>query len=113
VPTATPLHADLIDLFDERDSPVGVAEVLVESDARWHARVQAGELATTRVRLLGGDPVVLARVLHGQPGVAVIAGPATASGRVELLTFLREQSVVVSTSRHGYPEPELAALPIA
>jgi RHH-type proline utilization regulon transcriptional repressor/proline dehydrogenase/delta 1-pyrroline-5-carboxylate dehydrogenase len=113
VSTATPLHADLIDLFGERDSPVGVAEVLVESDARWHARVQAGELATTRVRLLGGDPVVLARVLHGQPGVAVIAGPATASGRVELLTFLREQSVVVSTSRHGYPEPELAALPIA
>ncbi len=98
VSSATPLHPGLIALFGEYDSPVDVAEVLVESDIRWRARVQAGEVVTTRIRLIGGDPVVLARVLHGQPGIAVHAGPVTTSGRIELLTFLREQSISIGPS---------------
>lgn len=93
VSTAVPLHSDLIALFRLQDSPVGVAEVLVESDARWRARVQAGEIVTSRIRLIGGDPVILARVLHGRLGIAVHASPVTTSGRVELLPFLRGQSI--------------------
>ncbi len=93
ISTAMPLHADLIDMFHQYDSPVAVAEVLVESDVRWHARVQAGDIATTRIRLLGGDRDVLARVLHGQLGVAVYANPVTTSGRVELLPFLQGQTI--------------------
>lgn len=93
ISTATPLSTDLIELFHDSDSPVAAAEVLVESDVRWHARVQAGELATSRIRLLGGDRDVLARVLHGQAGIAVYADRVTASGRVELLPFLRGQTI--------------------
>ncbi len=92
VSSAVPLHSDLIELFRLPDSPVGVAEVLVESDARWRARVQAGEIVTSRIRLIGGDPVILARVLHDRPGIAVHSSPVTTSGRVELLPFLRGQS---------------------
>ena len=110
VSTAVPLHADLIALFGQANSPVGIAEVVVESDARWHARVQAGGVATTRIRLIGGDPLVLARVLHGQPGIALHAGPVTTSGRIELLPFLREQSISVTAQRHGHPDPAIAAL---
>lgn len=93
ISTATALHTDLISLFHQFDSPVAVAEVLVESDVRWHARVQAGDIATPRIRLLGGDRDILARVLHGQLGVAIHANPVTTSGRVELLPFLRGQTI--------------------
>jgi RHH-type transcriptional regulator, proline utilization regulon repressor / proline dehydrogenase / delta 1-pyrroline-5-carboxylate dehydrogenase len=95
VSSATPLHPSLIAIFGEQDSPVDVAEVLVESDTRWRARVQAGEIATTRIRLIGGDATVLARVLHQQPGIAIHAAPVTTSGRIELCTFLREQAICV------------------
>lgn len=93
ISSAAPLHTDLIALFHDVDSPVAAAEVLVESDVRWHARVQAGDIATGRIRLLGGDRDILARVLHGQVRVAVYADPVTTSGRVELLPFLRGQSI--------------------
>lgn len=93
ISTATPLHDDLIALFQQSDSPVGVVEVLVESEVRWRTRVQAGEIATTRLRLIGGERTILAKVLHGQLGVAVYADPVTTSGRVELLPFLRGQTI--------------------
>jgi RHH-type proline utilization regulon transcriptional repressor/proline dehydrogenase/delta 1-pyrroline-5-carboxylate dehydrogenase len=110
ISTAVPLHAQLIELFGMPDSPVAVVEVLVESEVRWHARIQAGGLATTRIRLLGGDGQVLARVLHGQPRVTVHAGPVTIAGRVELLPFLREQSIRMSAERFGRPVPEVLGL---
>ncbi len=97
ISSAIPLHDDLIRLFRYSDSPVGVVEVLVESEARWRARVQADEIATTRIRLIGGDRDILARVLHGQLGIAVHASPVTTSGRVELLPFLRGQSICINT----------------
>ncbi|HEY9498601.1 MAG TPA: proline dehydrogenase family protein [Terrimesophilobacter sp.] len=112
ISSAVPIHADLITIFGDLNPPVGVAEVLVESDVRWHARVQAGGVATTRIRLIGGDARVLARVLHGRPGIAVHAGPVTTSGRLELLPFLREQSITVRALRHGFPDPRIAALPL-
>jgi RHH-type proline utilization regulon transcriptional repressor/proline dehydrogenase/delta 1-pyrroline-5-carboxylate dehydrogenase len=108
VSSAVPLHPGLIALFGAFDSPVQVAQVLVESDARWRARVQAGEILTTRIRLIGGDPVVLARVLHGQSGITVLSGPVTTSGRVELLPFLREQSICVGRFRPGLPPMDLS-----
>ncbi len=112
ISTALPLHARLIDLFGTPDSPIGVAEVLVESDARWRARVQAGDIVTTRIRLIGGhdpekDRLILARVLHGQPGIAAYADPVTTSGAVELLPFLIEQSLRMSTVRLGRPDPAM------
>jgi len=107
ISTALPLHAQLIDLFGAPGSPVGVAEVLVESDIRWHARAQAGDLGTTRIRLIGGDGLALARVLHGKPGIAVYADPVTASGSVELLPFLIEQSLRMSVARFGRPDPAM------
>lgn len=108
VSSAVPLHAGLIAVFGGARPPVGVAEVVIESDTRWHARAQAGGVATTRIRLVGGDARVLARVLHGRPGIAVHSGPVTTSGRLELLPFLREQSISMMALRYGYPNPGVA-----
>ena len=111
-PTALPraLHQVLREL--------GVAEA-VESDAAWRSRVVASGAAVAqgevseRIRLIGGDAGALARALQGdapradtpgdRPDVTVFSGAVTASGRVELLPFLREQSISITNHRFGAP----------
>ncbi|MBX0301725.1 bifunctional proline dehydrogenase/L-glutamate gamma-semialdehyde dehydrogenase [Cryobacterium sp. 1639] len=91
-------------------TPRGI-QVIIESDAEWLARAAAGELTTSRVRLVGGDPLVgateaataLAHALGGSPDIAVYAQPVTQSGRVELLPFLREQAISITAHRFGNP----------
>ena len=112
ISSATPLPTDLIALFGRQYSATTVDSVIVESDLRWNARVRAGELATTRIRLIGSDEVcfALASALDGNPEVAVYAGPVTTSGRLELLPFLREQSISITAHRLGNPDPVIATI---
>ncbi|ROS49652.1 proline dehydrogenase family protein [Frigoribacterium sp. PhB24] len=63
-----------------------------------------------RVRLIGGDPAALARAVQGSPDVTIVAGEVTEEGRVELLTFVREQSVSLTAHRYGRLDPALADL---
>lgn len=49
------------------------------------------------------DEVVAAT--GGSPALAVYAGGVVTAGRVELLTFLREQAVSVTAHRFGTPHP--------
>jgi RHH-type proline utilization regulon transcriptional repressor/proline dehydrogenase/delta 1-pyrroline-5-carboxylate dehydrogenase len=86
-------------------------DVITETDAQWLARAAAGEITTSRVRLVGGDPLIgateaataLAHALGGSPDIAVYSQPVTQSGRVELLPFLREQSISITAHRFGNP----------
>jgi RHH-type proline utilization regulon transcriptional repressor/proline dehydrogenase/delta 1-pyrroline-5-carboxylate dehydrogenase len=113
ISSAVPLGAGLIRLFGSGRSPLTVTSVLVESDARWHARAGSGEAKLSRVRLLGGSSLegsALATVLGGNPDVAIYAAPVTASGRIELLPFLREQSISITAHRFGNPDPAMATL---
>ena len=59
--------------------------------------------APPRVRLVGGDASALAKATEGRPDIAVFDQPVTRSGRLELLPFLREQSVSVTAHRFGTP----------
>ncbi|HEU5224017.1 MAG TPA: bifunctional proline dehydrogenase/L-glutamate gamma-semialdehyde dehydrogenase [Candidatus Lumbricidophila sp.] len=77
--------------------------VTTASDASWMASVRAGTPLRERVRLVGGDAAALATALGGRADVAVYANPVTRSGRVELLPFLREQSVSITNHRFGTP----------
>jgi len=88
---------------------LGVTEV-VEPDAAWLHRVATSGAAvdpegppSERIRLIGGDPAALARALGDRIDVAVFSGPVTASGRVELLPFLKEQSISITNHRFGSP----------
>ncbi|MDN4598197.1 proline dehydrogenase family protein [Leifsonia virtsii] len=78
-------------------------EVTVESDAHWLSRVRARRIAAHRIRLIGGDPAALAAALGGSPDVAIHHGPVTPSGRVEVLTFVREQAISITNHRFGNP----------
>jgi RHH-type proline utilization regulon transcriptional repressor/proline dehydrogenase/delta 1-pyrroline-5-carboxylate dehydrogenase len=113
VSSAVPLGAGLIRLFGGAQSPLVVTDVVVESDARWLARAASGEARLSRVRLLAAPEqagVALATALGGNPDVTIYAAPVTASGRIELLAFLREQSISITAHRFGNPDPEMASL---
>ncbi|MCW4385859.1 bifunctional proline dehydrogenase/L-glutamate gamma-semialdehyde dehydrogenase [Salinibacterium sp. SYSU T00001] len=110
VSTATELPERLVQLFAHPLSPLRVASVLVEGDARWHARIQSGEVETPHIRLIGGDAGVLATVLAKRPDVALHAAPVTTAGRLELLPFLRAQAVHMTAERYGRPDPMVEAI---
>jgi RHH-type transcriptional regulator, proline utilization regulon repressor / proline dehydrogenase / delta 1-pyrroline-5-carboxylate dehydrogenase len=112
VSTSVPVPQPLVDLFGEFASPTLVQSVIVESDARWHARLIAGELKTTRIRLAGGDAVALAGIVKGNPDIAIYGGPVTTAGRVELLAFLHEQSISITAHRFGNLDPAMVNLPL-
>ncbi|MFT2818042.1 proline dehydrogenase family protein [Leifsonia sp. A12D58] len=85
--------------------------VTVETDETWLKRAARGGITTSRVRLIGGDPLngaaaaasALATALDGSPDIAVYSHPVTQAGRVEVLPFLREQAISITAHRFGNP----------
>jgi RHH-type proline utilization regulon transcriptional repressor/proline dehydrogenase/delta 1-pyrroline-5-carboxylate dehydrogenase len=104
-----PLPIALLQAFEANVPVVTVRSVDVESDAAWLERVRSGEVRTDRIRLVGGDPIGLERAL-GDSDATVWAGPVTTSGRIELLAFLREQSVSITAHRFGNPDREVSSV---
>ncbi|MDQ1129491.1 bifunctional proline dehydrogenase/L-glutamate gamma-semialdehyde dehydrogenase [Microbacterium sp. SORGH_AS_0888] len=87
----------------------GVA-VSVESDEEWLERMSgdAGASRPARARLVGPDRGLareLAAAVGGDPDLAVHDDPVTTAGRLELLTFLREQAISITAHRFGTPDP--------
>jgi RHH-type proline utilization regulon transcriptional repressor/proline dehydrogenase/delta 1-pyrroline-5-carboxylate dehydrogenase len=56
--------------------------------------------------------VALAEVVGADPSVAMFTGPVTTAGRIELLTFTREQAISITAHRFGNPDREMADLRI-
>lgn len=81
----------------------------VVADADW-LTAMGGAGAPRRVRLLGADPVALADAVDGDPDLAVWEWPVTRASRIELLPFLREQSVSMTAHRFGNPDPLAASV---
>lgn len=78
--------------------------VAVEDSSAWAARaVRLAETGGGRIRLVGGDLATTAAATGGSPAVALYAGPVLSAGRIELLPFLREQAVSISSHRFGTP----------
>ena len=106
VSTAVELPAQLRTVL----SGLGI-DVTVENDADWLASAGklagAARLATSRIRLIGGDAKALAEATGGRPDLAIYFHPVTEAGRVELLPFLHEQAISITAHRFGTPEPHL------
>ncbi|GAA2977054.1 hypothetical protein GCM10010460_10160 [Microbacterium terrae] len=93
----------------EQDVPV-----FVESDAQWIERMQLpaadGSDRSARARLVGSRSSVaqlhraLAAATGGDPDLAVYDADVTTAGRLELLPFLREQSITITAHRFGNPD---------
>uniref|UniRef100_A0A942SXC2 Bifunctional proline dehydrogenase/L-glutamate gamma-semialdehyde dehydrogenase n=1 Tax=Neobacillus citreus TaxID=2833578 RepID=A0A942SXC2_9BACI len=63
-----------------------------------------------RIRLIGGDPLAIEEALGATIDVAVHAAPVVESGTIEMLPFLREQSVSITTHRFGDLDPDFVDL---
>lgn len=82
----------------------GDVTVVVEDTDAWTARVaRLAETGTARVRLIGTGVAATARAAGGSPGIAIYGSEVVSAGRVELLTFLREQAVSITAHRYGTP----------
>jgi RHH-type proline utilization regulon transcriptional repressor/proline dehydrogenase/delta 1-pyrroline-5-carboxylate dehydrogenase len=77
-------------------------ELVTEDAFTWEARL-TGPDAPSRVRLIGGDRLGFAAASHGRADIALYAQPVVEAGRIEGLTFLREQAVAVTAHRFGSP----------
>ncbi|HWT33189.1 MAG TPA: bifunctional proline dehydrogenase/L-glutamate gamma-semialdehyde dehydrogenase [Microbacterium sp.] len=104
VSTATPLPDELTAWLRGTG-----ASVLVEGTPAWQLRAQRLATEGGRIRLIGGSASDVARAVGGSPALAIHAAPVVTAGRVELLTFLREQAISISAHRFGTPR----RLPIA
>ncbi len=85
--------------------------LVFESEEQWlENTVSSGALDFERIRLVGGDPRRLREWFADNSAVGVYAQPVTLAGPVELLAFLREQSVLIANYRGNYltPLPEVA-----
>lgn len=72
---------------------------ITESASEFEAHLQSADLNHDgRVRLLGRGRDAL---VHGGIDIAVWDGPATTAGRVEILPFVHEQAVSLTTHRFG------------
>ena len=84
--------------------------VSLERDEDWLERIAVSgpglDAEASRVRLIGGDRRRTAEWLGGLGSVSLWAEPVTMAGPVELLAFLREQSISITAHRH-----DLALLP--
>ena len=82
-------------------------DAAVENDADWLASAGrlagTARLATSRIRLIGGNAKALAEATGGRPDLAIYFHPVTEAGRVELLPFLHEQAISITAHRFGTP----------
>lgn len=72
-----------------------------ESAEEWAAH--AAGITQGRIRLIGGSARELAEHTGGNPSVAIYSNEVVSAGRVEMLTFLREQAVSITAHRFGTP----------
>ncbi|MCK5753521.1 MAG: aldehyde dehydrogenase family protein, partial [Mycobacterium sp.] len=96
VSTPVALDSAVVELFRS----CGTTYRVDDADA-WRAVLHTDPPA--RVRLLGGSRTEFAEASDGRPDVALYAHPVVEAGRVELLTFLREQAVAITAHRFGSP----------
>lgn len=80
----------------------------IEDSDEWRKVLR--DNAPGRVRLLGGSREEFAEASGGRADIALYAHPVVEAGRVELLTFLREQAVAVTAHRFGSPTPLVEGL---
>lgn len=87
------------------------AIVRVESNAEFLARVaREGLRNAPRLRLIGGSRSEVCGALENGVDIAVFSDDVTLAGRVEMLPFLREQSISIRAHRYGRPDSRMQGL---
>ncbi|MGW9628308.1 bifunctional proline dehydrogenase/L-glutamate gamma-semialdehyde dehydrogenase [Microbacterium sp. NPDC055521] len=98
VSTASALPAPVVTWLGAHD-----VVVVTEDAAAWASHARRLAAAGGRVRLIGADALATATAVEGSPSLAIYANPVVSAGRVEMLTFVREQAVSITAHRFGTP----------
>ncbi|MDR6867143.1 RHH-type proline utilization regulon transcriptional repressor/proline dehydrogenase/delta 1-pyrroline-5-carboxylate dehydrogenase [Microbacterium resistens] len=98
VSAASPLPAAVLTWLGAHD-----VTVVTEDAAAWATHAARLAARDGRVRLIGATAAETAAAVNGSPSLAIYANPVVSAGRVEMLTFLREQAVSVTAHRFGTP----------
>lgn len=94
-----------------RELELREALVRVESTAEFHERLSTeGLRSAPRLRLVGGSRREVCAALQNGVDVAVFSDDVTLAGRVEMLPFLREQSISIRAHRYGRPDARMQGL---
>jgi RHH-type proline utilization regulon transcriptional repressor/proline dehydrogenase/delta 1-pyrroline-5-carboxylate dehydrogenase len=93
------------------DEPQDALDIVL-SQAREQPKHTAFGGPGARIRLIGGDTLALEEALGASIDVAIFDAPVVEAGLIEMLPYLREQSVSVTTHRFGSIDPRFAALRI-
>ncbi|GGA63242.1 1-pyrroline-5-carboxylate dehydrogenase [Pseudoclavibacter endophyticus] len=80
---------------------IAASGVSVQVDLAEAFEANASHLPGGSIRLVGGDAGALARAIGPRGDIAVYGQPVTEAGRIELLPFLREQSISITAHRFG------------
>lgn len=89
---------------------LGIAAV-DETDAAFLERMRtAGLTEASRLRLIGGSRREVCRALRNGVDIALFSDEVTQAGRVEMLAFLREQTISLTAHRWGYRDARVDAL---
>jgi RHH-type transcriptional regulator, proline utilization regulon repressor / proline dehydrogenase / delta 1-pyrroline-5-carboxylate dehydrogenase len=98
-PGAAPAWLDLLDVAS-REWAAGI-EFLEESDEALRTDIGASHVARIRYAAPDRVPPAIRRAAAEMPGACVVDEPVTPEGRVELLWYLREQSLSHAYHRYG------------
>jgi RHH-type proline utilization regulon transcriptional repressor/proline dehydrogenase/delta 1-pyrroline-5-carboxylate dehydrogenase len=101
VTVSAPTKSPAVSLLEElTESWAGAIEFVEETDEQLAAAIRAGQ--TDRVRFAAPDRASVA-VLQagGEAGGCVIGTPVSGEGRLEMLWYLREQSISTDYHRYG------------
>ncbi|OII06851.1 bifunctional proline dehydrogenase/L-glutamate gamma-semialdehyde dehydrogenase [Curtobacterium sp. MCBA15_008] len=91
------------------DEPQDALEVVLSQGRERPAHTAFGGPGA-RIRLVGGDPLALEEALGASIDVALHDAPVVEAGLIEMLPFLREQSVSVTAHRFGDLDPDFTEL---
>ncbi len=87
------------------------ARVRLESDEQFSQRMrQEGLREALRMRLVGGSRSAVCRATKNIVDIALFSDDVTLAGRLEMLPFLREQSISITANRFGYPDDRVMGL---
>ncbi len=98
---SVPAKFPAVSLLEElTESWAGAIEFVEETDAQLAAAIRAGQ--TDRVRYAAPDrPPLPVLQAGGEAGGCVVSLPVSSEGRLEMLWYLREQSVSTDYHRYG------------
>ncbi|HEY2083240.1 MAG TPA: proline dehydrogenase family protein [Verrucomicrobiae bacterium] len=101
VTVSAPVKSSAVSLLEElTESWAGAIEFVEETDEQLAAAIRGGQ--TDRVRFAAPERVPLAVLQAGnEAGGCVISTPVSGEGRLEMLWYLREQSVSTDYHRYG------------